>query len=159
MRIYIPAANSDLSAPSLTPRIVHGVTRELEREFGDDEPEVFEAVAMNAAADDSVRLLAAKISKGIACASRRCVVVSVVPDADLAVPSTDELPTARLLKQAVAWDRVESIHVDDEELESEVRRAAMGDDEAFEIVADEDLMWYDVAERTALSVALAARDI
>ena len=51
MRIYIPATNRDLLSAPIEPRVVHAVTRALEHALGPEDPEVVEAVAMNAAAD------------------------------------------------------------------------------------------------------------
>ncbi len=139
------------------------MTRALEHALGvDEDPEVVEAVAMNAAADDSLRLVGTARSAGDAVAPRRCVIVAVVPDAhvsplDPQVHDLDEhLPSAVYLNQPVGWKKIESIHVDDLEVEQDVAEAADGDEAAFDRVIDEDLMWYDVAERDALAKLLAA---
>ncbi|MFT3943575.1 MAG: hypothetical protein QM705_07105 [Ancrocorticia sp.] len=163
MRIYIPATNRDLKSAPIEPRVVHAVTRALEHALGvDEDSEVVEAVAMNAAADDSLRLVGTARSEGVAVAPRRCVIVAVVPDAHVSPldPESydldEHLPSAVYLNQPVGWKKIESIHVDDLEAEQDVAEAADGDEAAFDRVIDEDLMWYDVAERDALARMLAA---
>ena len=162
MRIYIPATNRVLLSAPIEPRVVHAVTRALEHALGPEDPEVVEAVAMNAAADDSLRLVGAARSEGVSVAPRRCVIVAVVPDAHVSpldpqvYDLNEHLPSAVYLNQPVGWKKIESIHVDDLESEQDVAEAADGDEAAFERVIDEDLMWYDVAERDALARMLAA---
>ena len=129
------------------------LTPELERVIGAEEPEYLEAIAMNAAADDSLRLLSFDESA----APCRVVIAADVPAAELSMPSqhvaADEelLPTARSLRAPLAWDAVDSIHADSEEALADIALARGGDEEAFESVAEEDLMWYDVAERALLA--------
>ncbi len=162
MRIYIPATNRDLTNAPIEPRIVHAVTHALEHALGPEDPEVIEAVAMNAAADDSLRLVGKIRAEGGAVAPRRCVIVAVVLDAHVSpldpevYDQEEHLPSAVHLDQPVKWGRIESIHVDDLEAEQDVAEAADGDAAAFDRVIDEDLMWYDVAERDALAGMLAA---
>lgn len=140
------------------------LTPELERVIGTEEPEYLEAIAMNAAADDSLRLLSLDESA----ASCRVVIAADAPAAELSMPlqaaapsqhtpsehgDEDEelLPTARSLRAPLAWDAVDSIHADSEEALADIALARGGDEEAFESVAEEDLMWYDVAERALLA--------
>lgn len=158
MRIYIPATSSDLTSAPIEPRTVHAATGELERALGPEDREVVEAVAMNAAADDSLRLIgAARQSGASSVVPRRCVVVAVVPDAHLRTGGDcDALPSALELTSPVGWKHVESIHVDDLDAEQDVAAAADGDESAFERAIDEDLMWYDVAERDHLAAVLTS---
>ena len=137
--------------------MVHAATPALEAALGPEDPEVVEAVAMNAAADDSLALIGGvrKEGAGSSVAPRRCVVVAVVPDQHLRPLAEGEaLPSALRLVDPVGWKHVESIHVDDLESEQDVAAAADGDESAFERVIDEDLMWYDVAERDVLAAEL-----
>ncbi len=155
MRIYIPARIGDLAEPSVSPRVVHAVTHGLIQAIDVDEPEVLEAVAMNAAADDSLRLLEEDVRAAKSAIYRRCVIVAEVADTLVAEAAGDVLPTALIVLHAVPWDRVESIHVDDRDAEQDVAEAAHGDEAAFERAADGELMWYDVLERNDLYTALA----
>lgn len=105
---------------------------------------------MNAAADDSLRRM-----PGEDCAPVRCVIVAVVPDGELSAASSDELITARVLDSGIGWELVDSIHIDNPDVSGLVEAAAHGDDEAFETLGEEDLMWFDVQERTALAASFA----
>lgn len=138
---------------------MHAATPELEREIGPEDPEYLEAVAMNAAADDSLRLASADAGA----APARVVIAAEV--GGLAAASADHsraggeglLPTACYLEVPLEWNRVDSIHVDSDEVAADVQLARGGDDEAFERVAEEDLMWYDVAERDLLAREMIER--
>ena len=151
VRIYIPATSADVSKEDLLPRLVHAVTRELEHAMPAGGEEVLESVAMGAAADDSLRILTALAQGGETIRPLRVVVVADVADSRVEPVSGDDLlPTARRLVRPVGWDAVASIHVDDDEALEDLLAAIGGDEQAFERVADEDLMWYDVEEREDL---------
>jgi len=151
VRIYIPATSADVSKEDLLPRLVHAVTRELEHAMPAEGEEVLESVAMGAAADDSLRILTALAQGGATIRPLRVVVVADVADSRVEPVSGDDLlPTARRLVRPVGWDAVASIHVDDDEALEDLLAAIGGDEQAFERVADEDLMWYDVEEREDL---------
>ena len=151
VRIYIPATSADVSKEDLLPRLVHAVTRELEHAMPAEGEEVLESVAMGAAADDSLRILTALAQGGETIRPLRAVVVADVADSRVEPVSGDDLlPTARRLVRPVGWDAVASIHVDDDEALEDLLAAIGGDEQAFERVADEDLMWYDVEEREDL---------
>ena len=151
VRIYIPATSADVSKEDLLPRLVHAVTRELEHARPAEGEEVLESVAMGAAADDSLRILTALAQGGETIRPLRVVVVADVADSRVEPVSGDDLlPTARRLVRPVGWDAVASIHVDDDEALEDLLAAIGGDEQAFERVADEDLMWYDVEEREDL---------
>ena len=145
VRIYIPATSADVSKEDLLPRLVHAVTRELEHAMPAEGEEVLESVAMGAAADDSLRILTALAQGGETIRPLRVVVVADVADSRVEPVSGDDL-----LPTAVGWDAVASIHVDDDEALEDLLAAIGGDEQAFERVADEDLMWYDVEEREDL---------
>ena len=151
VRIYIPATSADVSKEDLLPRLVHAVTRELEHAMPAEGEEVLESVAMGAAADDSLRILTALAQGGETIRPLRVVVVADVAASRVEPVSGDDLlPTARRLVRPVGWDAVASIHVDDDEALEDLLAAIGGDEQAFERVADEDLMWYDVEEREDL---------
>ena len=151
VRIYIPATSADVSKEDLLPRLVHAVTRELEHAMPAEGEEVLESVAMGAAADDSLRILTALAQGGETIRPLRVVVVADVADSRVEPVSGDDLlPTARRLVRPVGWDAVASIHVDDDEALEDLLAEIGGDEQAFERVADEDLMWYDVEEREDL---------
>ena len=151
VRIYIPATSADVSKEDLLPRLVHAVTRELEHAMPAEGEEVLESVAMGAAADDSLRILTALAQGGETIRPLRVVVVADVADSRVEPVSGDDLlPTARRLVRPAGWDAVASIHVDDDEALEDLLAAIGGDEQAFERVADEDLMWYDVEEREDL---------
>ena len=151
VRIYIPATSADVSKEDLLPRLVHAVTRELEHAMPAEGEEVLESVAMGAAADDSLRILTALAQGGETIRPLRVVVVADVADSRVEPVSGDDLlPTAGRLVRPVGWDAVASIHVDDDEALEDLLAAIGGDEQAFERVADEDLMWYDVEEREDL---------
>ena len=175
MRIYIPAVAVDLEAAELPARTVHAATAGLRAaaDLPENMPEgeareMVEAIAMNAAADDSLRMLIAQASGQTptdseeagkaAPAPRRIVAAADVPDSVLA-PCRDpeQLPSALVMAKAVAWSRVVAIHADDAEAEPVVAAALGGDDAAFERTYDEELMWYDICERQALAKELLGR--
>lgn len=147
MRIYIPLTPSDL-AGDITPRLVHAVTGELKAAVPREDPESWEMIATLAAADESLRRLAACSSR------RRMVCVAEVADKDLE-PAND-LPSARTLTTPVAWQDVEAILVDEPGFEALVNRALAGEEKAFMATGDIDLMWYDVIERPMLAAELGA---
>lgn len=175
MRIYIPAVAADLEAAELSARTVHAATAGLraaadlpENMPAGEAREMVEAIAMNAAADDSLRMLIAQASGHVptdsaeaaeaAPAPRRIVVAADVPDAELApCQDPEQLPSALAATRPVAWDRVVAIHADDGEAEPVIAAALGGDDAAFERTYGEELMWYDICERQTLAKELLGR--
>lgn len=156
MRLYLPATATDLRQPTgITPRWAHAVTAALRAELPDEDDEGLEMTATLAAADESVRLLAADGS-----APRRVVVAADVPDDSVQIPEVlgeEQLPTAVEVVSPVTWDQVVALHVDEPEAAEDVRAAAAGDDDALERAAERDLLWYDVVELDTLRGELAAR--
>ena len=157
MRIYIPATMNDIASDVISERTVHAHTAQLERaaDLRDVPPgeqrDVLEAMAMNAAADDSLRRLAACAETSEKAAEpRRVVIVAEVADSALASGEADQLPTARILTRPVHWKHVESIHIDDDEALDDISDAMAGDEAAFERSYEHELMWYDVTERDDL---------
>lgn len=155
MRIYIPLTPGDLVS-AVEPRLVHAVTPELKRAVPYEDAEGWEMIATLAAADDSLRLLAAGRTR------RRMVCVAEVPDRSLepalqsAAEPAAELPTARRLIASVDWQDVETILVDEPGYEDLVSRALSGEEAAFAATGDIDLLWYDVVERADLAAELGA---
>lgn len=145
MRLYLPATARDLhDEDGIGPRWAHAVTQALRAELPDEDEEGLEMTATLAAADESVRLIAADGS-----VPRRVVVVADVPDQAVQVPEVlgeEQLPTAVELVRPVAWGDVVTLHVDEADAADDVRAAAAGDDEALERAAERDLLWYDVVE-------------
>lgn len=149
VRIYLPATASDLAAAELSARPAHAVTARWRAENPDDDVEDGELVALLHAAADSVDL----VGQGE-------VPVRVVVAAEVAAVTegTDPMPTA-VASPEVAWSDVVSIHVDDpadDDARAAVRAAATGDDDAVDVVAELDLLWFDVTEREALRALLLA---
>lgn len=149
MRIYLPATAADLTADSLTPRQAHAVTKDLAAALPDEDEEGLEVSASLCAADSSLVLLAASQVE----ADRRVVVAADVEAYNVReVPvCEDVLPGTVELLHGLTWDEVTALLVDEASVEADVRLARTGDEEAFERVAEADLLWYDVSERSELS--------
>lgn len=149
MRIYVPLTPEELAAPEISPRLVHAVTPDLVRVLGTQDEEEREYVAFLAAADDSLRFDSP--------IPRRVVVCADMPHASLELPNAEDqvIETGVHLIDALTWDRVDSIHVDEDESREIIAAAREGDDVAFEASADVDLLWYDVIERDALIAMMA----
>ncbi|MDE1536336.1 MULTISPECIES: DUF6912 family protein [Actinotignum] len=169
MRIYLPATPADVAMSVLSGRVVHAATEALAREVNDEDRDYLEAIAFNAAADDSLRAVSAMFAGkadpqfGVVLPERgglrpRRVVIAaeVAPEKcrDLANPE-EYLPTALQLFEELSWADVVSIHVDGPEMEPYVL-AGPDDEAAFEVLAEEDLLWYDVSERLDLALELGA---
>ncbi|MDD7384585.1 MAG: hypothetical protein SPI12_02630 [Actinomycetaceae bacterium] len=149
MRIYIPAVSTDLPSPEVSSRVVYCVTPQLVRLFPDEDSDVLEAIAFTSAVDASLDALVARRSE--AAAARRIVIAADVPDGMLASDVPEEEPeTARLLAEAVSWDRVVSLHIDGDDVQALVAQAVSGNADALHAVEEEDLLWFDVAERTSV---------
>lgn len=157
MRIYIPATSHDIACDDISERTVHAHTPQLERVAdvhdvpAGEQRDVLEAMAMNAAADDSLRRLAACAEAGESAQPRRIVIVADAPDTFLEpCADSEQLPTALTLARPLSWKHVESIHIDDDEAVDDMSAAAAGDEAAFERSYEYELMWYDVTERDDL---------
>ncbi|MBR5950357.1 MAG: hypothetical protein IKZ87_02880 [Actinomycetaceae bacterium] len=164
MRIYIPATSHDIASDNIGERIVHTLTPELVQAVDlQDVPagerrDVLEAMAMNAAADDSLRRLAASIRDGESAQPRRVVIVADAPKNSIeSCADSDQLPTALSLAGPLHWKHVESIHIDDDdEALDDINAAMAGDEAAFERSYEHELMWYDITERKDLIRILSA---
>ncbi len=126
------------------------MTPALRGELPGEDTETLELVAFLAAADDSVRLIAAR-----AAPPRRVVLAADVPDTALASASPDALETVRIPRDPISWDAVVSIHVDEPDAAAQVAAAAAGDEGAFDALGERDLLWFDVTEREAVAASLA----
>lgn len=133
----------DLDAAVITTRLVHGVTRALERTYPGEDAEGLEYVATLSAADDSLRLMTPQTA-----VMRRIVAVAEVDNSALALPANEEnlLPTALYLEAELPWAKVESVLVDEPGGENVVEAAVRGDEQAFLATEEIELMWYDVLE-------------
>ncbi|GAB3161126.1 hypothetical protein GCM10027059_10530 [Myceligenerans halotolerans] len=162
MRIYVPATLDELDAVdagrtstrwSLTPRLVHGVTKALAAELPDEDSEAVEYAAFLDAAAASLALLAARPDAP----PLRAVVTVEVPDdvlepADAAGP--DALASQLRLTDTVPGVPIVCVHADEPGAAPDVtavRSAAEADDEealadAVQSVTDRDLLWYDRSE-------------
>ncbi|RCV55717.1 DUF6912 family protein [Marinitenerispora sediminis] len=146
MRIYLPstlpalAAALDEGAFAPAPLPAYGVTPALRARFADGDEEELEYEAMRAAADASLRLLAADP----AARRRRVVVAAEVPEAAVESAQDPDDPGAVTVTAPVPLKRVASAHVDEEAAAEDVAAAAAEDDPAR---ADEhELLWYATQE-------------
>lgn len=176
MRIYIPATVSDLGCEEISPRIVHAATPAQAQEVGDEEREYLEAVATNAAADDSLLRIMHAHDAGQKPVLRRLVIAADADESELVgVDSAaaeglffdgdtpaDQLPSALAMINPASWKDVVSFHLDAFEAEANVRAAISGENDsssaqaAFDRLGEEDLLWYDVSERLTVAVELGA---
>ncbi|MFC7327566.1 DUF6912 family protein [Marinactinospora rubrisoli] len=145
MRIYLPSTLPALAAALAEGRFEpaplsgYGVTPALRARLGDDEEEL-EYEAMRAAADASLRLLAADP----AAPRRRVVIAAEVPETAVDPATESGEPAALTVHGAVPLKRVASAHVDDEAAMTDVATAVTEDDPAR---ADEhELLWYATQE-------------
>lgn len=153
MRVYIPStlpglaravAVHELGPPPLA---AYAVTPGLRKAYGTDDPEELEYAAMEAAADESLSLLAAD-----AAAPRlRVVLAADVPEETTRQGS--HLETGQLLlDRPVPVPKIASAHVDERDAAGAVARAVdalplaeQGEDAARDIVdeaRDRELLWY-----------------
>lgn len=139
MRVYIPgtvAALAEYSSGTWEPVRGYGVTPRLLEISAYDDPEEMAEQARDAAAIDSVLELHSP---------RRVVMVVDYPRADV-TPAPEEHPAAVHLTGRVMTDTIACAFVDEPEAEPFATRAADGDDEAFDALAEHELLWFDVSE-------------
>lgn len=147
MRIYLAATLADLTQLSDGVELLaSAVTPALHAALPEEDTEGLEMSAYLTAADLSVLRIAE-----LAGAPRR-VVVSVEATQDRLAELPSDLPAAlRALPSLIGMLRVElgdvvAVHLDPDEAAPLVLAAAGGDDEAFDDLAEEDLLWYDPSE-------------
>lgn len=159
MRIYIPATSDDIACDVISERTVHAVTPQLVAAtdvsdvHASEQRDVLEAIAMNSAADDSLRrLMSYSQDASHSVQPRRVVIVADAPDNFLeACTDSEQLPSALTLSRPLSWKHVESIHIDDDEALDDIGTAIVeGGEAAFALSYDHELMWYDVTERDDL---------
>lgn len=159
MRLYIPATLADLTAlEGLPARRAHAATAALARALGEEDSEVGEFSALQAAAADALDLL-------VPAADGPLVRVVVAAEVDDAPPAAQDEGPSAVLAPALPWPKVVSFHVDDpgDDGAQQVLRAAVGigdgeadtgaepgSGEAAAAVAELDLLWYDAGERAEL---------
>ncbi|UFU02168.1 hypothetical protein LQF12_11690 [Ruania suaedae] len=144
MRVYLGATLGDLdSDDGLSARPARAVTASLQQALGaDTDEEMAEYAALVLAAEDSLGLLGPE--------SGWCRVVVAADVADAEVTPGEQL--ARVHVPASAWEDVVSFHVDADNpsMHALLERAAAGEADAISAVGEEDLLWYDVTERSLL---------
>ncbi|UOE18192.1 hypothetical protein NI17_015225 [Thermobifida halotolerans] len=139
MRIYLPATLGALTKALAeggfrgAPYTAYAVTPALRARHGTDDEEELEYAAMEAAAEESLRLLGAAPDEP----ARRVVVAAEVPDAVVRAADSADSPAAVLVEAEVPLKRVASAHVDDETAAPDI---AAGRAE------DHELLWYATQE-------------
>lgn len=139
MRIYLPSTFGAVARALAEgefrggPRAAYAVTPALRAEYGDDEEEL-EYAALNAAADASLRLLAAAPEEP----ARRVVIAADLPDRVIGPGAVEsDSPAEVLVDAAIPLKRVAAAHVDEE-------AAAL--DIAAGRAPDRELLWYATQE-------------
>ena len=159
MRVYLPSTlpalrtlldEGRLGDPPLP---AYAVTPELREWYAEGDDEELEYAAMTLAARASVRLLDRALLLDPATPPRRVVVVAEVPDAE---PALDVDRAAVRVLSPVPLRLVQSVHVDDEAAQGDVRAAAerlveadLGSEDAAFVVEQaegHELQWYATQE-------------
>lgn len=149
MRVFIPIFTSVVQNNILPIFIAHGVTTRLQRVM-DESIEELEATALLAAADDSLRMLSDDPSQP------PCRLI-VAADVEAEDNPSGALETEVRVTSDVTWGDVVALFADEPSIASEINRARAGDDDAFENVAEADLLWYDVSEAEELCAEINRR--
>ena len=155
MRVYVGLVRSALAAAreagevGPAPLAAHAVTPALRESYATADAEELEYVALTAAADSVLPLLAASPAEP----NRRYVVACEVPDVT-ADPGAER--TGVILNAPVPWRDVQAIHADDPDAADTIAKAAAayqaaqaGDDDARFAVDEADsweLMWFATQE-------------
>jgi hypothetical protein len=158
MRVYLPATLPLLARLSkdgeLTLPDGFAVNESLRAWYGEGDDEELEYAALTAAAQASLRQLAAEPDAP----RRRVVIASDMPDARVAVPAagSDEEPGVIKLTGSVRLVDLASLHVDEERagepVSAAVRALAAADEGdaaaqlAVDALEDHDLLWYGAQE-------------
>ena len=155
MRVYVPLTRSALAAARESgevgpaPLTAHAVTPALRESYAVADAEELEYVALTAAADACLPMLAAAPGEP----RRRFVAACDVPDA---APDPEAGPSGVVVPQPIPWRDVKALHADDPEAAATVAAAAAayadamaGDDDA-RFTVDEaegwELMWFATQE-------------
>ncbi|HVF06323.1 MAG TPA: hypothetical protein VNA20_15885 [Frankiaceae bacterium] len=154
MRVYVGLTRAGLAAARAggtvdAPLTAHAVTPALRESYATADAEELEYVALMAAAESCLPLLAAAPGEP----RQRYVVACEVPDA---VPDPEAGPSGVAVPRPIAWRDVKAIHADDPDAAQAVAAAAgayaaarAGDDDARFTVDEADgweLMWFAAQE-------------
>lgn len=145
VRVYLPLTFSGLLALRAdglgpAPLTAYAVTPEVAAALPGADPEEHEFVALSAAADACLELLAGAPDVPL----RRVVAAADVPDAAVApAPSPDAHPAEVAVTVPVPRARVAALLVDEAAASAAVRRAVAGDPAALD---DVDLLWFGLQE-------------
>jgi hypothetical protein len=154
MRVYVGLTRSALAKAKAAgaieaPLTAHAVTPALRESYAAADAEELEYVALTAAADSCLPLLAAAPDEP----RRRFVAACEVPDAR---PDPEPGPSGVAVPQPIPWRDVKAVHADDPEAAPTVAAAAgayaaaqAGDDDARFTVDEADgweLMWFATQE-------------
>lgn len=155
MRVYLPATLAEIAdvlvaadgqaTMALSPRRGHALTGALTLAYQDEDEESLEFIALLAAADDDLELLA----QHPAVPQLRLVLTLEVPDDAITLASADIVvlsPSAIEITKPVERAIVVCAHVDEPEAQIDIKAALTGDDKAVERIVDRDLLWYDTSE-------------
>ena len=155
MRIYLPATFAELptvevrsdgqASMTISPRRAHAVTSSLELAHPEEDSEGLEYVALLAAADADLELLAGS-PHGV---QLRVVLTLEVPDDAVTTAGPDVAvlePSAVDVTREVIGAVVVCVHVDEPEAGHDVAAMLAGDDDAAERLVERDLLWYDTTE-------------
>lgn len=155
MRVYVGLTRSALAEARRSgevgpaPLTAHAVTPALRESYADADAEELEYVALMAAADSVLPLLAAAPDE-----PRRRYVVAA--DVDAATPDAEAGRSGVAITAPIPWRLVQAVHADDPEAEPVIATAAAsyaaamaGDDDARFAVDEADaweLMWFATQE-------------
>ncbi len=157
MRVYLPATLAELrdvqvaadgqATMSIAPRGAHALTGALTLAYQGEDEESLEFIALLAAADDDLELLAQQPAGP----QLRLVLTLEVPDDAITLAAADIAvltPSAIDIITAVEGAIVVCAHVDEPAAAPDIIAALAGDDAATERIVDRDLLWYDTSEFT-----------
>ena len=161
MRVYVGLLRSSLAVARSSgvlgpaPLGAHAVTPALRESYASADAEELEYVALAAAAESCLPLLAAAPGEP----RRRYVAASEVPDAAV-TPDPEAGPSGVAVSAEIAWRDVQALHADDPEAAATIAAAATayaaaqaGDDDARFTVDEADgweLMWFATQEADEL---------
>lgn len=152
MRLYLPARPSDLASPEITVRVASAVTPALADALPEEDQEGLEHSAFLTAADlSALDLASAPDSPGSA--ARRCVLAVEVSEPSWQGPPPQDLahlPSVCGLLGPLPWSALVSIHLDEEDVGATIAGLARAESDAWEELAERDMLWFDAAERSAL---------
>ena len=146
MRIFFAISLEGLDKYSFAGSSAHAVTDELRRAFPDEEDEELDMIALLAAADDNIRQVKNEPFRLVVAADAHVDTIGTAEDPSLVQPT-----------DAIVWSDVAAIFTDEETAADDVLAARRGNDEAFDRLAGQDMLWYDPTERLRLAADLRGR--